>query len=121
MKHKKDEAKDKAAEIIELIRYVEIRRDDLDLSDEFAASIYSTWYLINPLGLKDRRAVGSLPPYDETLTPNQRKRAIRFTAHSHSREPQLASPDDLLIYSNMKKSEGTANFIVDDFVCKKIK
>jgi len=109
------------AELIELIRYAILKRDDFDFSDEFSAAIYSTWYLMNPLSLNGRDIVGTVSPYDSALPADKAEGAIGFTAHAHAEEPQTPSPDDLIIYSLMtSQNDDTVNFITDRFSCKKI-
>ncbi len=110
------------AELIELLRYAELERKDFDLSDEFSAAVYSTWYLLDPMSVRGSGAIGSFTPYDKALSREQKKKAIRFTAHSHTNEPQIPSPDDQLIYSAMDSTAPeTVHFITDRFSCKKIK
>ena len=105
-------------ELVEFIRYAVLSRDDFDLSDEFSAAIYSTWYLMNPLSLDGRDNVGTVPPFSTELPKEKSDGAIKFTAHAHHAEPQIASPDDLIIYS--MSNDETENFITDRFSCKKI-
>ncbi len=107
------------AELIELLRYAELERKDFDLSDEFSAAVYSIWHLLDPVSVRGSGVIGSVSPYDKVLSREKKKKAIRFTAHSHANEPQTPSPDDLLIYSAM--DSGTVHFITDRFSCKKIK
>lgn len=108
-------------ELTELIRYAVLERDGFDLSDEFGAAIYSTWYLMNPLSARGRDAIGSVTPYKDVLPKGKLKDAVMFTSHAHESEPQDASPDDLIIYSLLNsKKDGTVNFITDRFSCKKI-
>ena len=105
-------------ELIELIRYAVLSHNDFDLSDEFSAAIYSTWYLMNPLSLEERDSIGTVPPYSVSTRGTKPQDMTKFTAHAHHDEPQTASPDDLIIYS--MSNDDTENFITDRFSCKKI-
>ena len=105
-------------ELIEFIRYAMLERGDFDLSNEFSAAIYSTWFLMNPLLLDGRSSVESHPPHNIPAGSVGSEDMIRFTSHAHHGEPQTASPDDLVIYSS--KNDDTVNFITDGFSLKKI-
>ncbi len=121
MNRKRKSAQLAQAELVELARYARLGAGKFELSDEFSAAVYSTWYLLDPMRTGGRASVGSNAPLCGPLTREQRKNAIGFTAHSHTEEPKEPSPDDLLIYSEIAACGGDqVNFITDRFVCKKI-
>lgn len=105
---------------LEAVRYAELHRNDFDLSDEFDAAIYSTWYLLNPLGLKHRDSIGTTEPCEEIL-PRERTKSLRFTAHAHHSEPLTLSPDDILIYTTLTRRGKFLHFIIDRFICRRVK
>lgn len=114
----KNRSQSSDAELVELIRYAVLESGDFDHSDEFSATIHSTWYLLNPLGVDGRDSMCSFEPYGDGEGDVSSRHTVSFTAHAHHGEPHTASPDDLVIYSSMNGD--TVNFITDGFNCKKI-
>ncbi len=133
--------------IPELIRYAKLENMDSEKLDESGAAVYSVWYLLNPLNMTKREQFWNFEEDTEPIIYNKKsaedaygsvaiggspspkkrssKKGVRFTAHSHLNEPLEPSPDDLLIYANIrfsdKKGESeTINFIVDGFTCRKV-
>lgn len=107
--------------LLEFARFAELEREDLDLSDEFDASIYSTWYLLNPFEVKKRRSVGTNLSCSKCLSKKLTKK-LSFTAHSHHNKPLEASPDDISLYEKIvRKPNKFVHFIVDRFNCRKIR
>lgn len=118
---KADKEKEKKATELEAVRYAELRRTALDLSNEFDAAIYSTWYLMNPLELKHRDSIGTIEPCDEIL-PRSKTKKLRFTAHAHHNEPTHPSPDDMVVYASIDRKFGNfIHFIIDRFNCIRLK
>ncbi len=114
----KDE-KYKDALLVELIRYMELERKDWDMSDEFDLSLYSVWYLLNPLNLSERSKLMT----EYALIREDQFGAYRthhqFTSHSHHNEPLHPSPDDLIVYRGIR-DRLASHYITDRFNLVKI-
>ena len=99
---------------IEAVRYAELERKEL-LNDEYGMMIRSVWELIDPIGAENR------PKSIRTVIRGDDGNNVRFTAHSHEREPLTESYDDILIYTSMIDSgNDSAHYIIDRFCPKKI-
>lgn len=107
-------------EALEAVRFAELERDDLDLSDEFDAAIYSMWYLLDPLGTGTRESVGTTDAC-KMILPREKTKNLKFTAHSHTGEPLVPSPDDIKLYSIHSRRGNFVHFIIDRFLCRKVK
>ncbi len=100
--------------LLELLRYAALENRSDTFSDEYEMSVYSTWYLLNPLSLHGREEISAKLTSDDGGS-------LTCTAHAHHGEPLDPSPDDIVIYDLMKKESGEAvNFIIDGFDCKKV-
>lgn len=137
--------------IPEVARYAKIRSMDPEKLDENGAAIFATWYTQNPLELperdnicnyeekepvivsrKDARKLCGDLRLSESPTPARRPakmKGVRFTAHTHPSEPLEPSPDDLLIYHSLERKKTAdepaenrlVHFIIDGYVCRKVK
>ena len=90
----------KDALLIELMRYVQLERNDWDDSSEFDLALRSVWYLLNPLELPDRSKIVTDYLVDETDEYGPYKSKHKFTSHSHHNEPLNPSPDDIIVYNS---------------------
>ena len=93
-------------------------RETKILASERDAERYAVWYLIDPLGLGSRKKV-EIPFYapEEFLPPfcPPRPRGIRLLiAHSHSSEPLVPSPDDLLLFDRLDLERGACIHCIAD-------
>ncbi|MGN1345374.1 MAG: hypothetical protein ACI4V1_01200 [Eubacteriales bacterium] len=133
----------------ELIRYAKLQKMDPEKLDEFGAAIYSVWYTQNPLGKPDRDSICNFgEPEQEAIvfdkksaleafgnprpgeTPKPRRRppklkGVRFTAHTHPNEPLEPSPDDFVVYGQLRKQHkddpsDLFHFIIDGFSCRRV-
>lgn len=110
-----------AAMQTEAVRYAELHREDLDLSNEYDAAICVIWFLLNPAGVENRNSVGTSASCDIYLPPEKTK-ALKFTAHAHHREPQKESPDDKLLFADLNRYSRTfMHFIVDRFKIRRVR
>lgn len=109
----------KDALLIELMRYVQLERNDWDDSSEFDLALRSVWYLLNPLELPDRSKIVTDYLVDETDEYGPYKSKHKFTSHSHHNEPLNPSPDDIIVYNSFDE-KFSSHFITDRFNIVKI-
>ncbi len=112
--------------LLELARRVKLDENDFDMSDEYGAAVYSVWKLLGIKNFPERKnCVSNIPEvldfYKIILDPDSAcdGTQIRFTAHSHRCGIMDESPDDIMLYLTTA-SISEANFITDDFNCRKI-
>lgn len=138
--------------LTEIFRYIKIRGMDPENLDEYSAAVYAVWYTQNPLGVPARDNISNIEEEEEdeifldmasirknygSLRLNEplkrrhavrRIKGVRFTAHTHPEEPLDPSPDDLLIYAQIARSDQTSgaskdqpiHFIVDGYRCRRV-
>ena len=109
----------KDALLVELIRYIQLERDDWDDSSEFDHALRSVWYLLNPLELDDRSKIITDYFVDKEDEYGPYKCKMKFTAHSHHNEPLNPSPDDIIVYNRLDL-KFSSHFITDRFNIVKI-
>lgn len=139
----------------EVVRYAKLKDMDSLNINEFGAAIFSVWYTQNPQDLPNRASVCNFiepgdcddPVFQNNMVehgfvgdlhlgedePDLYKKGanpgVYFTAHTHPNEPLEASPDDILIYSrlrrimfNKKRTETfgrlLVNFLIDGYACR---
>lgn len=109
----------KEALLVELMRFVQLQRDDWNMEDEYDLALYSVWYLLNPLELDGRSKMVVQYPRDEVDENGPYKSRCDFTSHSHHNEPLHPSVDDIIIYSRYD-DRFCSHFITDRFNIVKI-
>lgn len=108
--------------LIELIRYINLEREDLKSTDEFDLALNSVWYLLNPMNVPKRDKIDLV--YARLVTDDgpAYEQRCRFTSHPHHNEPLRPSPEDILIYRyNSKGNRKNTNIITDRFNLIEIK
>lgn len=111
----------KNALLIELARYMELEKDDLDMTDEFDLAVRSVWELINPLDVPDRDKIDLTFARFVVDGDESYERRSRFTAHPHHNEPLTPSAEDIIIYRNSPDDRRyNAHFITDRFNLLKV-
>lgn len=108
-----DESERRKILFLEAVRYAELCRDDLG-DDEYGTMIRAVWTLLDPAKVADR------PTSVSTYIKNENGDNVRFSAHSHEKEPLRLSFDDIIVYRSMENGNGTVRYITDRFCPKKI-
>ncbi len=104
----------KEALLVELMRFVQLQRDDWNMEDEYDLALYSVWYLLNPLKLEGRSKMVAKYPRDEIDENGPYKSRWDFSSHSHHNEPLHPSVDDIIVYSRYN-NKYSSHFITDRF------
>lgn len=105
--------------LLELIRYIQLERNDWDMTNEFDLALYSIWYLLNPLELSSRDKLVLEFPREVTDPDGSYISRCNFTSHAHHNEPLHPSVNDLIIYKTMPE-RFSSHFITERFNIVKI-
>jgi len=105
--------------ISELMRYIHLNERKYSKITAESQAVYSMWKLMNAERFPERaRSLQENVPLPREI-PLSPKLILKFSAHTHHRNPMIPSPDDRILYSRASDVP-CRHFIIDRYCCHEI-